>query len=127
CLLDKPEQKIHSEKKSAAGSIFKDGNQSCEAKVDGGNCPVCHMWVKLTCVIQVTKAQSREIVPMYQNEDSCVNKNLPGTFALKRNNIAWKQFFLKGMVIDILDAADGGVLLVSTKPTLEDLKLIFGS
>jgi len=31
------------------------------------------------------------------------------------------------MANDILDATDGGVQLDSTKPTLEDFKLIFGS
>eukprot|EP00804_Cyclotella_cryptica_P000973 CCRYP_012323-RA/>CCRYP_012323-RA protein AED:0.21 eAED:0.21 QI:187/1/1/1/0.9/0.81/11/931/1333 len=89
CLLDELyQQKIRNKKKSAAGSIFKNGNQSCEAKVDGGDCPVCHTWVKLSRVIQITKAQSGEMVPTYLNEDSCAKENLPRTLAQKRNNIA---------------------------------------
>jgi DNA repair protein RAD5 len=77
CLLDEfHEQQIRGKKQGP-----------CKAKVEGGDCPVCHAYVKISRVILI-KRSNDEMVPTYLSEEPCGKENVPLTHAQQRDEAA---------------------------------------
>eukprot|EP00970_Alexandrium_tamarense_P009584 scaffold1928_cov109-Alexandrium_tamarense.AAC.9 len=91
CLLSEFQVQFQRGKKKMVNlSMFKNVNVADDLKVEGGNCPVCHKWVKLNRVIRIEKdAKSGDMVPKYLNEVvSCEKETIPKTAVLLRDKVA---------------------------------------
>jgi len=73
CLLAEfREQVVRSNKKSSTSSQ--------QPKVEGGSCPVCHEYVKISQLIQIKKNDNGEMTSKYLSQESKIEKeNTPNT------------------------------------------------
>lgn len=75
CLMDEfREQQKRGKKGSVTMSLDK---KSCEFKIEGGDCPVCHARVKLRQVIEVKKSENGELISTYLNDVEKENHPCP--------------------------------------------------
>ncbi|KAL3775420.1 hypothetical protein ACHAWO_001434 [Cyclotella atomus] len=78
CLVDEfQEQRKRGKKQAVAG-----------AKIDGGDCPVCHTWVKLSRVIQIKKTDNGDLVSTFLNAEVEKENNKPSSIGTKLDESA---------------------------------------
>ena len=99
CILSEfQEQIVRTNKKTVNLDMFKKAGASNEPKAEGGSCPVCHDWVKVSSIIQIEKSETGEVISKYLesaesekvNAPECEKENAPNasTEALHRDVVA---------------------------------------
>jgi len=82
CLLAEFHEQVVRSNKKQVELNKKSSTSSQQPKVEGGSCPVCHEYVKISQLIQIKRNDNGETISKYLNQESKIEKeNAPNTDA----------------------------------------------
>jgi len=87
CILSEfQEQIVRTNKKTVNLDMFKKAGASNEPKAEGGSCPVCHDWVKVSSIIQIEKSETGEVISKYLKSAESEKENSPKSTESEKEN-----------------------------------------
>ena len=89
CLIDEfHEQETRRTKQYDTTAFGNKKMKPNKSKVEGGECPICHTYMKTSQVIQIKKSDCGEMIPAFLNDTKCGKQSLPPTINQKRDEVA---------------------------------------